>query len=220
LHRPESPTVGNGVAEGKPNALVAEDRDNGLVLHLHIDRDRYGVGDTIVATATLENTLPHSITVHYLNIAPMYVMATAQATLSKSSEFLRDWRYSYCSPLVLDPAPISLPDGTLLSMLPTGDIHTTKENYKYYLGDARYSGSSYPTFAVPALSRVTRTCSFEASTAMNYVDVGLFSLKTFYSEKVLSESARSEAPLLDSETVFRPQIWFGCLYVGLDVKVE
>lgn len=203
--------------------LTAVDRDNGLVLRLSVAKKTYQPGDTISATATLENTTAEPLAVHYLDISPMYLNGDSEDALIDSQEMSVDWRYAYYDPIVLrDLSGLTLPVGTLIPVLPSGNSKETKEACMSYLDSATF-GDFYPSFVIPARSTITTTQSFKASSDRDYVDVGLFCLKSYYSKAVLAASGLGADPDEGAYThgvKLRPKIWIGSLYVHIKLDVE
>ena len=199
--------------------LVAEDRDNGLVIHLSVEKRTLRPGETFVATATLENTTDDPLAVHYLDVSPEYMTVADRAV--PVDVVSQGWRRAYDHPAVLRPLPNMIVGSRSLlgGTLPGGDRREMKEACEFALGGAT-CGDFYPTFVIPARSSIRTTRSFRASGDRNYVDVGLFVLRSFFTPEVLEASERVTDPNPRFHVKFRPKIWVGSLYVGVRVNVR
>ena len=209
----------------KNGSISVSDECNGLILRLTVSQSRLRDGDVFAASAVLENTAGTPLALHYVDIAPMYVLSPERDVPIAPGEMSHSWRYAYCDPVVLEDRKLIERGGeTLLGLqLPADDVSETKELYESMLETASY-GDFYPSFVIPARSTITATQSFKACRDRSYVDVGLFCLKNYYSKPVLAESGLGAHP--DERTAYvhgvklRPKIWIGSLYVGIKLDVE
>ena len=208
----------------KNGSLSVSDECNGLILRLTVSQSRLHDGDAFNASATLENTTGTPLALHYLDIAPMYVLSPERDVPMAPGEMSHSWRYAYYDPVILnDREPVERGGGGLLGLqLPAEDVSETKKLYESMLETASY-GDFYPSFVVPARSTITATQSFQASRGRSHVDVGLFCLKNYYSKAVLAAPGLGADPDERAYThgvKLRPKIWIGSLYVHIKLGVE
>ena len=194
-----------------------EDRDQGMVLRLELEKETFEEGEEFVATATLENLGVEPLAVHYLIIEPIYMSAPPLFRPGPTDPLSRHWRYAYFEPFVLD-MPGSNTWGGLISRVGVmGNPAEAKDDIRSLLSGASY-GCDYPPCLIPGRSEIRARRTFVATKDKNYIDVGLFCLPNYYTEKTLKKSEQGMEPGRLEKTIAK--IWLGSLYVGLRINVE
>lgn len=222
----------------QPQWVETEDRDNGFVLRLRLDKKRYKVGEAIVAIASLENTTDKPMAVHYFDIRPAYIPVPTPSEKAFSLG-VRDFWYSAYADLIPSAKITELvgfhDHEALLEIAPPPDLDlaATKGWYEALLEevqpiDADGRDDAYlllrqgqrkgqgwplmeePKFIMPASTVVSMTRRTEAVRGQNFINSGLFCFKNFFAKKILER--------WNGEVC--PQIWFGSLYVGIKIEVE
>lgn len=210
-------------ASGAEVGLSDQDADNGFVLRLTVDKREYREGETIKATASLENVTDEPMAVHFLDIRPMYVWRRDEKLLDlliPCEETWQGWRHAYHNPDVLGlPSRLGFIGSTVGVVELDPDREAMKKRLASQLSDTPFRGP-YPLFTVPARCTITTTRVYTASKLRYCVDVGLFGVKDFYAAEDLAKSGKFLERTLDGKYHMYPKIWLGALYVCHPIVIK